>query len=316
MTTPQTVLAIAAGEIGYSRWADKARGTKYARETQPVFWPRDTWLLANGIAFCDIFVTWVFWKAGAISILPAGASYNTDYRASKGGRVPKSSARPGDVLVFDWNWATPATNHVGILERVLPSGNFQTIEGNTSPGNAGSQSNGGGVYRRTRKPGTVRYVIRPQWASATVAAGQGTAKPVPAKAPATVAAGKVARLTVDRRAGRDTIRALQAFLNSRVKARTLTVDGRAGEDTWRSLQEYLGVKPADGKIGWQSYKPSELGNGIVDRKTAWGYTGRGSKGSPTVRALQRWVGVKPDGVWGEGTTGALQSKLNAHGVGM
>ena len=172
MASPQSkVLATAAAEIGYSRWSDPKRGTKYARETQPVFWPRDHWLLANGISYCDIFVTWVFWKAlgedfVTSGALPAGASYNTDYRASKGGRIAKSKARPGDVLVFDWNWSTLSTNHVGILERVLPSGNYQTIEGNTSVGSAGSQSNGGRVARRVRRPGQVRYVIRPQWSKA------------------------------------------------------------------------------------------------------------------------------------------------------
>ena len=171
LTPLRRVLATAAAEIGYSRWKDDKQGTKYARETQPVFWPRDTWLLANGISFCDLFVTWVFWKALGEDFvtdggLPAGASYNTDYRASKGGRVSKPP-RPGDVLVFDWNWATLSTNHVGILEKVLPSGNYQTIEGNTSPGSSGSQGNGGGVYRRTRRPGQVRYVIRPNWAKAT-----------------------------------------------------------------------------------------------------------------------------------------------------
>ena len=188
------VLRRAAGEIGYSRWSDPKRGTKYARETQPALWPRDTWLLANGISYCDIFVTWVFWKEGLLDILPAGASYNTDYRASKGGRIKKSQARPGDVLVFDWNWSTRSTNHVGILEKVLPSGNFQTIEGNTSVGSSGSQSNGGRVARRVRRPGQVRYVIRPRWGEvagvptggASVPAPKPAAKPKPStsKAPA------------------------------------------------------------------------------------------------------------------------------------
>ena len=50
LTPQRKVLAIAASQIGYSRWSDKKTGTKYARETQPVFWPRDTWLLANGIS--------------------------------------------------------------------------------------------------------------------------------------------------------------------------------------------------------------------------------------------------------------------------
>ena len=190
------VLRRAAGEIGYSRWTDPKRGTKYARETQPALWPRDKWLLANGISFCDIFVTWVFWKEGMLDILPAGASYNTDYRASKGGRVSKSQARPGDVLVFDWNWNTAATNHVGILEKKLSSGNFKTIEGNTSPGASGSQGNGGGVYRRVRRPSQVRYVIRPRWAGVTGIPSGGASVPAPSKP-----AVKGGKLVVDGRWG-------------------------------------------------------------------------------------------------------------------
>lgn len=189
------VLATAASQIGYNRYADPKRGTKYARETQPVFWPGQTWLLANGIAYCDIFVTWVFWKALGKNFvtdsLPAGASYNTDYRASKGGRVSKSAAQPGDVVVFDWNPATPATNHVGILEKRLASGNLQTIEGNTSIGASGSQSNGGRVARRTRRWSQVKYVIRPQWSEAGAQsftpakpATKPAAKPAATKAPA------------------------------------------------------------------------------------------------------------------------------------
>ena len=173
------VLAIAAGEVGYSRWSDPKRGTKYARETQPVLWPNEKWLLASGVAFCDIFVTWVFWKAGCLNILPGRQSYNVNYRASHGGHVPKSQAQPGDVLVFDWDMSTKRANHVGILEKVLTSGNFQCIEGNTSTGSRGSQSNGGRVARRVRRPSQVRYVIRPNWKAAPAPkASKGTAKPV------------------------------------------------------------------------------------------------------------------------------------------
>ena len=244
------VLATAAKEIGYSRWTDKKRGTKYARETQPVFWPRDTWLLANGISFCDIFVTWVFWKALGKDFvnkgyLPAGASYNTDYRASKGGRVSKPP-RPGDVLVFDWNWATPATNHVGILEKVLPSGNYQTIEGNTSSGASGSQSNGGGVYRRTRRPGQVRYVIRPNWSQAS---GASTPQEVWEKSPRIRGMSKaevrgiqelllsagysVGSYGADGVYKGDTV----AAVKKAQKALKLTVDGVAGPDTVAALKK-------------------------------------------------------------------------------
>lgn len=387
--SPQTrILRRAAGEIGYSRWTDPNRGTKYARETQPALWPQDTWLLANGIAFCDIFVTWVFWKEGLLSILPAGASYNTDYRASKGGRVSKPP-RPGDVLVFDWNWSTPATNHVGILERVLPSGNYQTIEGNTSPGSSGSQSNGGGVYRRVRRPGQVRHVIRPRWARAGGSAPSAPARQPWEKSPRIRGMSKAevrriqqmlvdannnigpygvdgsygkdtfdavkrvqkalgltvdgifgpateralrnhiagmgkkpakgaGKLKVDGRFGRKTAKALQRFLNSRIKTRKLKVDGRIGPESWKSLQEYLnqagaGIK-VDGLIEHQSYRHHEIGDGIS--QNGWVYANRRAKGSKTIRALQEWVGAGVDGTLYEGTTKALQRKLNQHGVGM
>lgn len=253
--TPQRrVLATAAAEIGYSRWKDDKRGTKYARETQPVFWPKDLWLLANGISFCDIFVTWVFWKAlgedfVASGALPAGASYNTDYRASKGGRVSKSEAAPGDVLVFDWNWATPSTNHVGILEKRLSGDRFQTIEGNTSVSNVGSQGNGGRVARRIRRHSQVRYVIRPDWRKAGGTTASVAATKQPWNSSATINALSKAEVKeiqqqladlgydlgsygVDGSYGKDTYNAVRAFQEKT----GLTVDGVAGPKTRAALR--------------------------------------------------------------------------------
>lgn len=58
--------------------------------------------------------------------------------------------RPGDVLIYDFLGTSYKTDHCGICESV--SGQYVTaIEGNTSNGNTGSQSNGDGVYRRKRK---------------------------------------------------------------------------------------------------------------------------------------------------------------------
>lgn len=280
MSTSQVdrVLKRAAGEIGYSRWNDKNKGTKYARETQPALWPKDKWLLENGISFCDIFITWVFWKEDLLDILPAGASYNTDYRASKGGRVSKKQAQPGDILVYDWNWRTASTNHVGILEKVSGSRPV-AIEGNTSPGNSGSQGNGGGVYRRTRRWDQVRHVIRPRWNNAAPA--KPAAKPVvskpaaPAKAkapafplpkgfyygdsdgPKESVSGKSynssAKSDVTKDAhGKYRSKGLYTW-QKQMKARgwSLDVDGKFGEQTEKVVRQFqenydLGV---DGKIG-------------------------------------------------------------------
>ena len=108
----------------------------------------------------------------------------------------------------------------------------------------------------------------------------------------------------DGRLGTDTISELQRRLG-------VAVDGRAAEDTWKALQVELGAPYKDGQISRQSHKAETLGNGVVDRKSAWEYTGPNSKGSQTVERLQKRVGVKADGVWFEGTTLALQRKMNA-----
>ncbi|MCT1956364.1 peptidoglycan-binding protein [Dermabacter hominis] len=278
------VLAIAAGEIGYSRWNDPKRGTKYARETQPVLWPNDKWLLANGIAYCDIFVTWVFWKAGCLNILPGKQSYNVNYRASHGGHVSKSQAQPGDVLVFDWDMSTKRANHVGILEKRLSSGNFQCIEGNTTTGSKGSQSNGGRVARRVRRPSQVRYVIRPNWKAAPASkASKGTSKPVSGtaclKAPAfplpagyyygppsgpvqsVSGRGRNSRVPGDviQVNGRWRSKGL-AVWQARMQARGWNIgkdgaDGRYGNDTARVVKQFQKNKglAVDGKIGKRTW---------------------------------------------------------------
>ena len=122
-----------------------------------------------------------------------------------------------------------------------------------------------------------------------------------ATAPAPKPAVKDGKLVVDGRWGTATTKALQKRLG-------VTQDGRAGAETWKALQRLLGAPYVDGIISRQSYKATELGNGIVPKW--WKHTGRNSKGSQTIVLLQKRVGVKADGVAYEGTTRALQRALN------
>ena len=122
---------------------------------------------------------------------------------------------------------------------------------------------------------------------------------VPAPKPAVKDDGKLA---VDGRLGTATVRALQKVLG-------VAQDGRAGADTWKALQRHVNAPYVDGIISRQSYKATELGNGIVPGKT-WEYTGRGSKGSQTIVLLQKRLGVTADGIVGTGTVKALQRALN------
>ena len=121
-----------------------------------------------------------------------------------------------------------------------------------------------------------------------------------ASAPAKPAV-KGGKLVVDGRWGTATTRALQKRLG-------VTQDGRAGAETWKALQRLLGAPYVDGIISRQSYKATELGNGIVPKW--WKHTGRKSKGSQTIELLQKRVGVRADGIVGSNTVKALQKALN------
>ena len=133
---------------------------------------------------------------------------------------------------------------------------------------------------------------------------------VPAPKPAAKPAVQGGKLVVDGRWGVATSKALQRFLKS--KGHNVgAIDGRMGPKSWRALQEYLRAPYKDGKISRQSYRHTELGNGISPN--GWEYTGRKSKGSQTIELLQKWAGASVDGVLYEGTTKAVQRKLNAGG---
>ena len=131
-----------------------------------------------------------------------------------------------------------------------------------------------------------------------------------ATVPAPKPAVKDGKLVVDGRWGVATSKALQRFLKGKGHA-VGKIDGRMGPKSWRALQEYLRAPYKDGKISRQSYRHTELGNGISPN--GWEYTGRKSRGSQTIELLQKWAGASVDGIVGSGTVKALQRKLNAGG---
>jgi hypothetical protein len=67
----------------------------------------------------------------------------------------------GDHVLFQFTSDT-WPDHIGIVEKVLRLGPvliLQTLEGNTSPDAGGSQSDGGGVYRRRRVVRTSKVIF-------------------------------------------------------------------------------------------------------------------------------------------------------------
>lgn len=150
--TANDVLAKARSQLGYSRWSDPNPGTIYGR-----------WYAAytgvpyygtSGVPYCAMFVSWVFNQVGArCKGLPA-AYCPYILRDAKAARktVSKASAKPGDVVLFDWEGDGTA-DHVGIVESNNGS-TMTTIEGNTD---------NGVVARKYRPYSCICGVVRPDY---------------------------------------------------------------------------------------------------------------------------------------------------------
>jgi hypothetical protein len=113
------------------------------------------------VYWCGCFVAWCVGNAGAkiptLIRLGFDQYITADANAGTNGLTAVSfdNARPGDIVVY-------AFPHIGLVERV-EGDTLHSIEGNTSPGESGSQDNGGGVYRRTRRRTEVRTIARPNY---------------------------------------------------------------------------------------------------------------------------------------------------------
>lgn len=106
--------------------------------------------------YCACFVSWVLHEANAKApgIPAAYCPYICRDGINAGSTVNKYDARPGDIVLFDWN-EDGLSDHVGFVESNQGS-YLQTIEGNTS---------GGIVARRSRYFSSVCHVVRPNYTS-------------------------------------------------------------------------------------------------------------------------------------------------------
>lgn len=153
------VLEIAHLELGYTE--GRNNDTKFGK-----------WYGLNFNPWCAMFVSWVFYKAGDVKLVAASsrkgfASCEAGLRwFAKNGRLrPIGKAVAGDIAFFQFDDDADA-DHVGIvLKNNKRRKSLTCYEGNTSSGQRGSQSNGDGVYLRTRPYSAVISVARPKWSS-------------------------------------------------------------------------------------------------------------------------------------------------------
>jgi hypothetical protein len=116
-----------------------------------------------GSSWCMSFVHAMYLACGVKLGGWASVGFFETWAAANGDLVKRPFK--GDIVCYDWsgdNWP----DHVGIVERVLAlrwkdkvfAGWIQTVEGNTSSGKLGSQSDGDGVYRRRRWAHNCKFV--------------------------------------------------------------------------------------------------------------------------------------------------------------
>ena len=137
------VLNIACGQLGVTESPAGSNRTKYGK-----------WMGLDGQPWCMSFVQWCFHQAGTPLPHKTGScsALLNWYKANRPDCVVKDP-QPRDIIIYNFG-------HTGIVESAATT-TITAIEGNTSPGQSGSQDNGGGVYRRQRNLALVRAFIRP-----------------------------------------------------------------------------------------------------------------------------------------------------------
>lgn len=134
-------LKICANEIGTTENPPNSNKTKYGE-----------WYGWNGVPWCMIFVQWCFNQAGlTLEYKSASCSDTLSWWKKNHPAQVTDNPKPGDIMIQE--------GHTGIVEKVGEM--ITTIEGNTSPTDAGSQNNGGCVARKQRKRSSIKKFIRP-----------------------------------------------------------------------------------------------------------------------------------------------------------
>lgn len=154
------VLEVARGELGYTE--TPVNRTKYWQDYDPAY---------QGQPWCVAFLWWVFNTAGERMAFfgggkTASCSMLLRWYREQGLTVDTLDTKVGDIVLLNFNGkGTP--DHCGLVTEVNRWAvtrelmQIQTIEGNTSVN--GSQDNGGMVAEKTRYPGNIVAVCRPQY---------------------------------------------------------------------------------------------------------------------------------------------------------
>lgn len=155
--TADAVLNVAVSRIGYLEGYNN--DTEFGR-----------WYGLNYNPWCDMFVSWAAASVGATDVVGKFAYCPSHVNWFRARGQWGSQPRKGAVVFYQWS-LNGVADHVGLVRDVYSDGRIQTVEGNTSSGAAGSQSNGNGVWGRIRSQSYVLGYGYPNYAQPSTSAG-------------------------------------------------------------------------------------------------------------------------------------------------
>lgn len=157
MGTVNELLTIARKQICVTEMPPGSNNVRYNT------WYYGREVMGSAYPWCAVMVQWCFDQAGVKLPLRTASCGDLMRAAQAAGSWVVSNFQPGDVVIFDFSGKRSTTQHCGIVEAVLPDFGVQSIEGNTSSGDYGSQDNGGGVFRRRRAQKYIIGAVRPKF---------------------------------------------------------------------------------------------------------------------------------------------------------
>lgn len=135
-------------------WEKSQVGKATARSVWAIAYPQWT---NSGYAWCGGFQVAAYKQAG-VDLMRCAWWFYTPYIktfAQKIGAWKTGGGEYGDQVLFDWT-LDGVIDHVGASWPDPNAAAYRSVEGNTSPGTAGSQSNGGGAWVRYRTKPAIR----------------------------------------------------------------------------------------------------------------------------------------------------------------